>query len=57
MCILSLTGYKGESASQFGLPGPKGEPGSPGYPGTDPSFSYSNKKECVLKTGTITSSS
>lgn len=40
MCILSLTGYKGEPASQFGLPGPKGERGSPGYPGIATYFSY-----------------
>lgn len=48
MCILSLTGDKGESASQFGLPGPKGEPGGPGYPGTDPSFLFKQKRVSVF---------
>lgn len=40
MCNLPLTGNKGDPASQFGLPGPKGEPGSPGCPGIATYFSY-----------------
>jgi hypothetical protein len=45
--ILSLTGYKGDPASQCGPPGPKGEPGSPGYQGIAPDFSYFKKENLI----------
>lgn len=45
--IVSLTGNKGDPASQCGPPGPKGEPGSPGYQGIDPHFSYYKKEDLL----------
>ena len=45
--IVSLTGSKGDPASQRGPSGPKGEPGSPGYQGIDAHFSYSKKEDLI----------